>query len=206
MGIAQFADNWQNVLLSLIGPDSSGHISGTIHHGGQSATLATADRDSSGDTLRLTYTLGDSPPVTHRAWTLIEATGLRVHYTEPAIVPEFHLNREQGGTNMTGLWRGQMYSRFLSAWREASMSMDQSGELYGGTIDVALVQNAHFQLNTGVTGSGNFQLAGTVRIGTGDYPALLTGVYANTDSLVGNWQAGTNAEIDNGSFAFRRNF
>lgn len=202
VGVAVFDGTRQNVLLGLVGPDSSGRIEGTIHHSGGAWTLATAALDSSGDTLRFSYHPGDVAQLTDSAWALLGATGLRVHYLTPASVPAFDLNREIGGTNMTGLWSGQMYSRILGQWRNASMDISQTGDLYGGTVDVALDPNAHCVISSGVTSGGTFQLLGTARMLQVDYPVAFTGQYAGLDSLVGNWQI----DIYDGSFVFHRLF
>ncbi len=202
VGVATINDSGQNMLLNLIGPDSSGHISGTIYHGRGSWNLAHATLDATGDTLRFSYRAGDLADATDSAWALVEATGLRVHFILPAGIPVFDLNREVGGTNMTGLWAGEMYSRFLDSWRSAIMDMSQTGELYGGIVDVPLVQNAHCRITTGVTSGGSFQLSGILRMGQTDYPVVFTGHYATLDSLRGNWQT----DGDDGSFSFRREF
>jgi hypothetical protein len=206
VGVASINGVGQNVLLSLVGPDSTGHITGTIHHNGGAWVLSSAALDTSGDTVRFAYHPGDFAEVTDSAWALRGSTGLRVHYLPPAAIPVFDLNREVGGTNITGLWTGQMYSRFLDVVRAATMDLSQTGDLYGGTVDVTLVQNAHCQITTGITSGGSFQLSGVARMGQTDYPVVFSGNYAGLDSLVGSWQLGANPVIDDGNFAFRRNF
>jgi hypothetical protein len=206
VGIAQISGNNQNVLLTVAGPDSAGTIVGAIHHSGGAWTLATATLDSSGDTLRFTYQPAEISPNTYAARAVIGATGLSIHYVSPPTIPDFVVNREVNGTNMSGLWNGMVYSRSLINWRSATMDMDQSGQLYGGSVDFSLGQNVHCNITTGVTSGGSFQISGTARRGQIDYPIVFNGHYATLDSLVGDWLMGTNGTEDEGSFAFRRSY
>jgi hypothetical protein len=192
-----------NIFLTISGPDSLEHFAGQINYRSQAIDLSSVTEDSTGDTIRFQYPRDN---VQHVAWALADASGLSVHYTAPTGIAAIRLNREIGGYNMSGIWQGTMFSNGLLAQRAASLTMDQEGSIYYGTLDVNLGQSAHVQFSSGGYNANSFQVAGTMRYGTTDYPFTAAGSYVSRDSISGNWTAGDFGSLDHGTFDFRRSF
>ena len=194
-----------NIRLRIAGPDTLGHYSGDIDYLSQDIALASATKDSSGDTIRFQYTRSN---VLHAAWAAVDGSGLTVHYTAPTGISAIRLNRGFGTDtlNLTGIWQGTMFSYGLLTNRTASMTIDQEGGLFGGTLDVTLDRAAHVQVTSGGYSGNSFQFTGTMRYGTTDYSFSAAGSYVTVDSVSGNWSAGDFGSLDHGSFDFRRPF
>jgi hypothetical protein len=202
VGIGQLGGGATNIRVEFA-QDSLERWIGGIRYRGAVTYFETVQLDSTEDTVHFAYHRSD---VSYQAWALISGSGLAFHFTTPANVPEFSLNREQDGTNLSGAWSGWMYSQFVGTIHSAVMTMDQRDQLFYGTLTTVLWETAQFQFNTGVSNASSFQLSGTARIGTSDTPCLLYGNYLTVDSVAGNWQLGQNGSVDQGSFAFGRYF
>ena len=192
-----------NMSLSITGPDSLGKYAGSIGYSSVVTALDSISRDSTGDTLRFSYTRS---PTLYRLWALVNSAGLEVHYTAPTGIAVFRLNREIGGFNMSGTWNGLLYSNFLQQSRNTAMAMDQEGSSFYGTLTVTLLESAQFNFRSGAYNGSAFQLGGTVHYAGTDYPLSWGGNYVTHDSITGTWQAGTNGEIDGGTFYLGRRF
>jgi len=183
--------------------DSLSRWIGGIRYRGALTYFESIQLDSTQDTVRFSYHRND---VYHQAWAIISGVGLAVHFTTPTGIPEFRVNREQDGVNMSGAWNGFMYSRLLSTTRPAVMTMDQRDQLFSGALTVVLWETTLFQVNSGVANPPSFQISGTAYLGTDTSPCLLYGSYVTSDSLVGNWQLGQNGDVDQGTFSLGRSF
>jgi hypothetical protein len=192
-----------NILLEITGPDSADRYAGAIRYRSSIIHFSSIGTDSSGDTLRLEY-IRDL--VTYRAWTVPTAASLLLHFTTPTGLAALLANKELNGTNMTGRWTGAMSSINSLQQRTATLTMNQTGQLFSGSATVTFYQTAQFQFSTGAVSGSTFQLNGTMRVGTTDYSAQFTGNYLTMDSIGGNWYAGQNGADDNGYFAFSRPF
>jgi hypothetical protein len=202
LGYGNLGGGLTNVVFGITAPDSTYHYTGVIRYRGQLIHFNSLVSDSSGDTLRFHYHQDNTQ---YSGIAAVNSAFLALHFNEPAGVPDFNVNRDQSGYNMTGLWNGFMTGTTVEDIRSATMTMDQRGQLFYGTIDVRFFQTYQFQINTGVTGS-SLQLQGILHFGTTDQPCLLLGNYVTIDSIGGNWQAGTNGEADHGQYVFRRTF
>jgi hypothetical protein len=192
-----------NVSMAIEGPDSLGHYTGQIGYLSVVTTLDSVVRDSTGDTLIIRYTRNSA---IYRPLARVTSSGMTVHFTQPTGIAAFLMNREVNGYNMTGMWVGKIYSNGLGVLRDATMTMDQEGTLFQGTVNVNLFQSAQFNLSSGSYNAGTFQISGTARMAGNDYPVLMAGNFVNVDSLSGNWQLGTNGGDDAGTFYMGRSF
>jgi hypothetical protein len=192
-----------NVLMAITGPDTNGQLDGAIRYRSQIITLEDIYRVTDTDSLWFRYWRDN---VLHRAWALLGGNGLAVHFEEPAGIATFRLNREIGGYNMSGLWRGLMSSNALQLQCDASLTMDQQGQSFYGTSETVFVQTARFDLNNGVAGEGSYHMTGTYDIAAASYSTLWVGTYVARDTLLGNWDAGENGSVDRGEFWFYRSF
>jgi hypothetical protein len=200
-GVGVLGGSATNVTLGITGPDSVGHFTGSIDYRTVLTALDSIVRDSTGDSLRFRYARDN---VIYRAVASLTSTTMLLNFTAPSEIPQFRLNKEIGGYNLSGYWSGAMYSNFLQTYRTATMSMDQDGNIFIGTVDVNLIESAHANISTGGYSQNEFQFNGTAQIASSQYPTAFGGHYVNADSVVGNWQVGTNGEIDSGTFNFGR--
>jgi hypothetical protein len=203
LGNLDHASDTYNISLALTGPDSAGHYAGQIGYRSVLTDLATVLRDSTGDTLRFQYLRNNTA---YSAWALFSTTGLQVHFVAPTGIDAFRLNREIGGFNMSGYWQGLMYSVNLQQQTGAAMSMDQEGSSFYGTLDANLFEHAEISFRSGGYNGSSFQMTGTMRISSSDYPVLVAGNYVTHDSIAGSWEAGSNGSYDRGTFAMGRRF
>jgi hypothetical protein len=192
-----------NVLLVLSGLDSTGYHSGTISYRSVTSTLTDVVADGLSDTVRFAYSRDNT---TYRVWALQQSTGIALHFLEPASIPAVNLNREIDGYNLSGLWEGEMSSTAFQGQQPATMTMDQTGEFFLGTVQVSFYEPWTFSLNDGNVSGSAFQIAGAVSTSGGELSAILEGSYAGPDSVTGTWSAGTNGEFDRGDFLFTRTF
>jgi hypothetical protein len=193
----------RNLVLSITGPDSLNQYLGIIHYHDVSTDFTSVSLDSTKDTLRLTYSRDN---VIYHIWSLTGSNGLILHFTQPSDIADIRVNRELDGYNMTGIWNGDMSSTGLGIENGATMTMDQLGQLYAGQVNVSLFQTYAFQINSGTASRAAFQMSGTVRLNSVDYPGYFVGNFVNSDSIYGTWQAGQSVVIDEGYFGFARTY
>jgi hypothetical protein len=100
-----------------------------------------------------------------------------------------------------------MSSTLLQGQRSAGMTMNQTGNLFLGTVQVSFNEPWSFNLGSGSSTNGTFQVTGSVSTGSGSFPAAFNGSYSSPDSIYGTWDAGEHSsEIDGGEFLFTRSF
>jgi hypothetical protein len=202
VGVGTVNGRASNILMVVIGPDSVGRLGGSITYQSLTSNFEEIYSDSTGDTLQFRYRRDTT---LHRGWALISISALSVHLTEP-VSASFQLNRETNGTNMTGLWSGLMSSTLIQDVRTASATLDQTGQLYSGEIEVTFFEATHFQITSGAADNTAFQMSGTMLVGASSTEALFQGSFATADSIRGYWQAGPNGSVDSGEFGFVRHY
>lgn len=192
-----------NLLITLVGPDSLGRLTGAIRHRGAIIEFDDANTDSESDTLWFRYRRDN---VLYRIMALPRSTNLALYYLEPAGIPVIRVNKELGGYNLSGQWTGRASSAALQIADDVAMDMDQNGQLFIGTADAPSYVTLQMQINSGVAQGDAFQLAGNVYVATVSYSVLLVGNYFTRDSVRGVWQAGQPDIFDHGEFVFGRTF
>jgi hypothetical protein len=202
VGLGQLDGGTTNVLIEFT-QDSLARWIGGIRYRGAMTYFESIILDSTQDTARFTYHRSDTH---YQAWALVASGGLTVHFIAPTGVPEFAVNREQDGANMSGAWSGWMYSQLVGTTHTAVMTMEERDQLFTGSLTTIIWETAQFQFNSGVTNAPSFQISGTTHIGTSTTPCLFFGSYVTADSVAGNWQLGQNGDVDQGTFALGRYF
>jgi hypothetical protein len=192
-----------NIVLSVVGPDSLSRYSGAIRYDGAITDFSSVRVDSTQDSIHFEYTRRST---VYRLWSLTGPSGLVLNYTQPSGIASIRVNREMEGYNLSGVWGGAMSSSGLQIQNSAVMTMDQSGQLFTGTVRVVLFDTYNFVVQSGTLSRAAFQLNGTVRLSSVDYPGTFYGTFVSRDSVSGSWQVGNNASIDQGYFAFGRSF
>lgn len=192
-----------NILMAVVGPDSAGLFNGGIRYRSQITSFEDIYRVTNSDSLWLRYHRDN---VLHRAWAMIGNNGLSIHFVEPTGIPTFRVNREIGGYNMSGAWNGSMSSTTWQLQNDASLTMDQQGQSFVGSVETAFFQTIRFEVNNGVANGNSFHLNATMFSGTSRYTALIYGTYSARDTTAGYWEAGENGSVDNGQFLFFRSF
>ncbi len=192
-----------NILMEFNESDSTNYFTGAIRYQSEITSFEYIQVDSSLDTVRFRYYRNN---VLHSAWGLIEAYGIPLHFTEPSGISEFRLNRELQGFNMSGQWAGLITSQYSVEPMDITMSMDQQGQLFFGTISAAIPYNAAFTFSSGVANESTFQLVGTVYISPYTIPVYWNGSYLAPDTITGSWQADDNPAYDYGQFLLYRPF
>ncbi|MBU1636162.1 hypothetical protein KKC97_00670 [bacterium] len=209
VGYDDLGDGFVNVWLAVIEGETdttSGipSLSGFIEYGDEREQMLSITTNAAQDSLWLQYSYGG---VIHRASSDISVEGLELIFSTPAGLPVLRLNREIGGSNMTGKWLGTMTSNYWQVTSSAVMIMDQWGVDFIGDVDANLYEDLHGDINAGSVAGVDFSLTGTGYYGS--YSADLTfwGQYIHQDTIGGNWQIGTGSQAyDNGSFLFWRDF
>jgi hypothetical protein len=203
VGVGNLDGGPTNVLLEVMTSDSLGNLRGTIIYRSDTLVLTEIRTNAAVDTLWYSYT---RESLLHRAVGLIVGAGLTVRYSEPIGIPTFRLNREVGSFNMSGQWTGQMTSTQIQDGRDATMLMNQEGTLFLGTVSISIYQSLTFSLSSGAANGSDYQLAGSVRVGTSTLSTLFYGNYSTSDRIGGFWQMGDNGSTDHGEFLFTRSF
>lgn len=192
-----------NMLLSVIGPDSADHYTGSVRYRSQITSFEDIYRTQTGDTLWFRYRRNET---VYRAWALLDYGGLTVHFIEPSGISVAFLNRELDGYNLSGVWNGLMTSATMPEQRTASMSMDQQGQAFYGTVYVTFFHPVQLEITSGVVSQENYHLYGNMRVGTSTTIMDMTGYYYSRDTVTGYWQAGSNGSVDHGEYLFYRTY
>lgn len=200
VGFGNLGSGNVNIALYIETVDTLGNLAGTIGYDGQTIQLNPIYTDSAIDTLWFNYTRGST---LYRVRSLIQTNGLTLNYLEPDNITSFRVNREFDGYNMTGLWSGTMTSNQLQVSRNATMAMDQQGQLFYGSIEVSFFYLWIFTVENGVGNEDAFQLSGTANVSGDSYEAVLVGQYISVDAITGMWES---PGIDQGEFTFTRSF
>ena len=203
VGVGTLDAGPSNVLIVLSSLDSTGYHAGSITYRSSTTTFSELQADTTSDSLYLAFTRNN---VLYRASGVQTTTNVTLVFSQPSNLQPLILNREVGGYNMSGSWEGEMSSTILQGQELAAMTMDQTGDLFHGNVEVSLIEPWTFNLSAGSSQSGNFTLTGNVSTSGGNYPATFSGTYAGPDSMRGSWDAGQNSEVDRGDFYFARSF
>lgn len=203
VGVVNLEGGDTNVIVVLAGPDSAGQFSGAIYYRGRNSTFSQTTVNAAADSVQFRYLRLNTLYV---GVAVVTSTSLVITLATPTGIPAFHVNRELLGYNLTGTWSGSMYSALTEITHGATMSLDQSGQLFQGSIESNFLQTYQFQITSGAANQNAFQMTGTAHIAAQDFPTLFVGYYTAVDTVTGTWQAGQNAEIDHGDFVFVRLF
>lgn len=192
-----------NILAQFLGPDSTGEYTGAIRYHSTITTFDDVYRTAEGDTVFCRFQRNGT---TYRFWSCIETTGMFLNFSEPLGVATLRVNRESPGFNMTGFWSGLMSSATVPDAVSASLLMDQRGQIFWGTLDVALPDNPDFEFNSGAAAGASFQISGSAWIFSQQIPAEFAGTYLAQDTIRGVWQTGGSVVYDEGEFYFMRTY
>jgi hypothetical protein len=203
VGVGNLDGGLTNVILLITGPDSAGNFAGGMYYRDTSSTFTSVTVNAASDSVRFRFLRSGT---VFDGTALVLSSALMVEFSLPTGIQSFRVNRELEGYNLTGLWNGSMYSALTEFTRNATMTMDQNGQLFNGEIDVTFDQAYHFMITTGTANQNAMQMSGTARISALEFPTLFVGTYSEIDTVQGTWQAGQNSEIDHGDFIFVRSF
>jgi hypothetical protein len=204
VGIGEPATPPANILLLLnVSAEEPTSFTGSITYRSATSTLTNIYVDSLSDSLYFEYARQGS---NYSSWAQLDAFDMVLNYLVPSGVSPIQLNLEVDGHNMTGMWTGEMFSELAQVWRTSDFLMNQVGGNYDGAAQVDFVEPWQFQLASGTTSAGSFELSGQV-YGSDSYPSVWQGTYSGFDSISGSWYAGTSEMLaDQGEFYFIRSF
>lgn len=203
VGFGTISGSAGNILVEFLGPDSAGEYTGAIRYHSTITAFDDVYRTAEGDTVFGRFQRGGT---TYRFWSAIETTGMLLNFSEPLGITTLRVNRESPGYNMSGLWGGLMSSTAVPNAVSASMMMDQRGQIFWGTLDVALPDNPDFEILSGAAAGASFQLSGRAWVFSQQIPAEFAGSYWAQDTITGVWQAGESVVYDQGEFYFVRSY
>lgn len=191
-----------NVRLEINGSDSLGW-NGTIEYAGSSAPLTVTEVTPDEDSIRFEFIRAS----TYRYLGVISSVAMTIFVLEPSGQPNFSINRERGGYNLSGDWNGLMYSQFLNTTEDADLFMDQQSNLFDGDVQSQFgFYTLMGAINSGTLDGDGFFFAGSAPYNGNNYPFRFDGSFVNRDSVSGTWQLDVTGGGDAGLFAFNRRF
>lgn len=192
----------QNVRLTFIESDS-GLWQGSIRYDGTTLPVTVTYVSMESDSVMFEFSRFN----TYRMLGLVADVAIRLNVLEPQGQPTYTLNRIINGFNLSGEWRGMLFSDLLQDDAESLLYVDQQGVLFDGDI------RATFPFSTlsgridegGILGS-SFFFGGNTDGSQSGFPFRFDGQFVNPDSMAGSWQVSGNNIFGSGTFLFRRRF
>ncbi len=192
----------QNVRLTFAESDS-GLWLGSIRYDGTTLPLTVTYVSVEDDSVTFEFTRFN----THRMLGLVSDVAIRLNVLDPQGQPAYTLNRVIGGYNLSGEWRGAMFSDVLQDDAESLLYVDQQGVLFDGDIRATFAfSTLSGRIDEGAILGSSFFFGGNTDGSQSGFPFRFDGQFVNSDSMAGSWQVSGNNVFGSGTFLFRRRF
>ncbi|MCB9357296.1 MAG: hypothetical protein H6506_00880 [Calditrichaeota bacterium] len=192
----------QNVRLALSEGDS-GVWQGAITYGDNTTLISVSTVSETRDSVEFEYTRF----VQYDLLGVFSEASVVLTVLQPSGQPSYTLNKEINGRNLSGEWRGTMFSEYLQDDAAATLYVDQLGALFDGDIRAPYsFYTLSGDINSGSMQNLSFYLGGVTGSDFPGYSFRLDGSFGTPDSISGSWQVYGNSVYDYGAFVFTREF